>query len=216
MRVIRRRARTSSCCSPFEATALFSLAPALRAALVDPLQQLSAIWDGPVAALSDPASGNVDGTSVLAAVLLTIAAAQMCGYQGDSHIKLATAVEFMHTATLLHDDVVDESDMRRGKAAARMLWGNEASVLVGDFLYSRSFQMMVNIRSMRVMEILSEVSGLPIRELGKPVAGAGKCGLILGSRGRALVAVLSVDKHGSARYQCGQGDRDQVFPPIHA
>ena len=65
--------------------------------------------------------------------MITLAAAQVCGYQGDGHVTLAASVEFMHTATLLHDDVVDESDMRRGKLAARMLWGNEASVLVGDF-----------------------------------------------------------------------------------
>jgi octaprenyl-diphosphate synthase len=66
--------------------------------------------------------------------ILTLATAGLCDYSGDGHIKLAAAVEFMHTATLLHDDVVDESDLRRGKAAARVLWGNEASVLVGDFL----------------------------------------------------------------------------------
>ena len=71
--------------------------------------------------------------------MLTIAAAQMCGYEGDHHITLAASVEFMHTATLLHDDVVDESDMRRGKPAARMLWGNEATVLVGDFLLGQAF-----------------------------------------------------------------------------
>ena len=75
--------------------------------------------------------------------MLTIAAAQMCGYRGDGHVKLATAVEFMHTATLLHDDVVDESEMRRGKAAARLLWGNQASVLVGDYLLGQAFKMMV-------------------------------------------------------------------------
>src|SRR5947209_20518684 len=66
--------------------------------------------------------------------MLTLATAGLCGYTGEGHVKLAAAVEFMHTATLLHDDVVDGSDMRRGKLAARMLWGNEASVLVGDFL----------------------------------------------------------------------------------
>jgi octaprenyl-diphosphate synthase len=64
--------------------------------------------------------------------MLTLASARMCGYSGEHHIKLATAVEFMHTATLLHDDVVDESDLRRGKQAARVIWGNQASVLVGD------------------------------------------------------------------------------------
>jgi octaprenyl-diphosphate synthase len=87
--------------------------------------------------------------------MLTLAMAAMTGYSGDGHIKLAAAVEFMHTATLLHDDVVDESDMRRGKAAARMLWGNEASVLVGDFLLGQAFKMMVEVGSLPALEILS-------------------------------------------------------------
>ena len=71
--------------------------------------------------------------------MLTLAMARLAGYSGDGHIKLAAAVEFMHTATLLHDDVVDESELRRGRMAARMLWGNEASVLVGDFLLGQAF-----------------------------------------------------------------------------
>jgi octaprenyl-diphosphate synthase len=87
--------------------------------------------------------------------MLTLAMAQLTGYQGQGHIKLAAAVEFMHTATLLHDDVVDQSDMRRGKLAARMLWGNEASVLVGDFLLGQAFRMMVEVGSLRALEILS-------------------------------------------------------------
>src|SRR5690606_23003396 len=74
--------------------------------------------------------------------MLTLAAAQMFGYEGDHHVKLAASVEFMHTATLLHDDVVDESGMRRGKRTARMIWGNQASVLVGDFLLGQAFRMM--------------------------------------------------------------------------
>src|SRR5262245_33989590 len=87
--------------------------------------------------------------------MLTIAMTGLAGYSGDGHIKLAAAVEFMHTATLLHDDVVDESSMRRGKVAARMLWGNEASVLVGDFLLGQAFKMMVEVASLRALEILS-------------------------------------------------------------
>jgi octaprenyl-diphosphate synthase len=87
--------------------------------------------------------------------MLTLAMAQLSGYGGEGHIKLAAAVEFMHTATLLHDDVVDQSDMRRGKLAARMLWGNEASVLVGDFLLGQAFRMMVEVGSLRALEILS-------------------------------------------------------------
>ena len=84
--------------------------------------------------------------------------AKACEHKGDTHIPLATIVEFIHTATLLHDDVVDASDLRRGKATANEVWGNEASVLVGDFLYSRSFEMMVEIGSMRVMEIMAKTT----------------------------------------------------------
>ena len=87
--------------------------------------------------------------------MLVLATAGMCGYSGDGHIKLAAAVEFMHTATLLHDDVVDESDMRRGKQAARKLWGNEASVLVGDFLLGQAFRMMVEVGSLACLDVLS-------------------------------------------------------------
>ncbi|MEP9352164.1 polyprenyl synthetase family protein [Xanthobacter sp. KR7-65] len=87
--------------------------------------------------------------------MLTLACAALAGYRGEGHVKLAASVEFMHTATLLHDDVVDESDMRRGKLAARKLWGNEASVLVGDFLLGQAFKMMVEVGSMTCLDILS-------------------------------------------------------------
>jgi octaprenyl-diphosphate synthase len=87
--------------------------------------------------------------------MLTLATAGLTGYAGDGHVKLAASVEFMHTATLLHDDVVDESDMRRGKIAARIKWGNEASVLVGDFLLGQAFRMMVEVGSLRALDILS-------------------------------------------------------------
>jgi octaprenyl-diphosphate synthase len=92
--------------------------------------------------------------------MLTLAMAVLTGYPGDGHVKLAAAVEFMHTATLLHDDVVDQSDMRRGKLAARMLWGNEASVLVGDFLLGQAFKMMVEVGSLRALEILSSAAAV--------------------------------------------------------
>jgi octaprenyl-diphosphate synthase len=92
--------------------------------------------------------------------MLTLAMAKLAGYGGDGHIKLAASVEFMHTATLLHDDVVDESDMRRGKSAARMLWGNEASVLVGDFLLGQAFKMMVEVGNLRALEILSNAAAV--------------------------------------------------------
>ncbi len=90
--------------------------------------------------------------------LLALLVARACGYQGDKHIQVAAIIEFIHTSTLLHDDVVDESDMRRGKETANNVWGNQAAVLVGDFLYSRSFEMMVDVGSMRVMEILAQTT----------------------------------------------------------
>ncbi len=92
--------------------------------------------------------------------MLTLATAALAGYSGEGHVKLAAAVEFMHTATLLHDDVVDDSDMRRGKPAARMLWGNEASVLVGDFLLGQAFKMMVEVGSLRALDILSTAASV--------------------------------------------------------
>ena len=92
--------------------------------------------------------------------MLTLATAAMTGYSGDGHIRLAAAVEFMHTATLLHDDVVDESEMRRGKKAARMLWGNEASVLVGDFLLGQAFKMMVEVGSLQCLDVLSSAAAV--------------------------------------------------------
>lgn len=87
--------------------------------------------------------------------MLVVLASQACEYSDEKSHLVAAIIEFIHTATLLHDDVVDESAMRRGKETANALWGNEASVLVGDFLYSRAFEMMVDVGSMRVMEILA-------------------------------------------------------------
>lgn len=92
--------------------------------------------------------------------MLTLACADMFDYQGDGHVTLAASVEFMHTATLLHDDVVDESDMRRGKLAARKLWGNQASVLVGDYLLGQAFKMMVDVGSLEALGILSSASAV--------------------------------------------------------
>ncbi|MGO8189173.1 polyprenyl synthetase family protein [Rhizobium leguminosarum] len=90
--------------------------------------------------------------------MLTLASASLFDYRGENHIKLATSVEFMHTATLLHDDVVDESDLRRGKSTARMIWGNQASVLVGDFLLGQAFRMMVDVGSLDALDVLSSAA----------------------------------------------------------
>ena len=92
--------------------------------------------------------------------MLTLAAAQAGGYAGDHHVRLAAAVEFIHTATLLHDDVVDESALRRGKVSANLMWGNKPSVLVGDFLFSRAFQLMVETDNLAVLDILAGASAI--------------------------------------------------------
>ena len=90
--------------------------------------------------------------------LLTVAAARLCGYEGEHHLRLAATVEFIHTATLLHDDVVDESKQRRGRPTANLLWDNQSSVLVGDYLFARSFQLMVETGSLRVLDILANAA----------------------------------------------------------
>ncbi len=92
--------------------------------------------------------------------MLAIAASKLCDYRGSGHIRTASAIEFMHTATLLHDDVVDESGLRRGKQTARMLWGNQASVLVGDFLLGQAFRMLVDVGSLPVLKILSNAAAV--------------------------------------------------------
>ncbi len=94
------------------------------------------------------------------APLLTVATARLCGYKGEAHHKLAAAVEFIHSATLLHDDVVDESDLRRGKKPANLIWGNSASILVGDFLFARAFNLMVETGSMEALGILSNAASV--------------------------------------------------------
>jgi len=92
--------------------------------------------------------------------MLLLLSARAFNYQEVHHINLATVIEFIHTATLLHDDVVDASQLRRGEQTANSIWGNETSVLVGDFLYSRAFQMMVEVKNMRIMEILSNATNV--------------------------------------------------------
>lgn len=92
--------------------------------------------------------------------LLAVLAAKALGYQGSAHVTVAAIIEFIHTSTLLHDDVVDESTLRRGKQTANAVFGNQASVLVGDFLYSRSFQMMVSLDNMRIMQILADATNV--------------------------------------------------------
>lgn len=107
--------------------------------------------------------------------MLTIAAARLCGYEGPNDVRLAATVEFIHTATLLHDDVVDESGQRRGRPTANLLWDNKSSVLVGDYLFARSFQLMVETGSLRVLAILSQAAAtiaegevLQLTALGDP------------------------------------------------
>ncbi|MEP6342391.1 MAG: polyprenyl synthetase family protein [Maricaulaceae bacterium] len=117
--------------------------------------------DSPVGLIPNLAEHLVGAGGKRLRPLLTVATAQLCGYQGgDAHHKLAAAVEFIHSATLLHDDVVDESALRRGKKPANLIWGNSASILVGDFLFARAFNLMVEAGSMEALGILSTASSV--------------------------------------------------------
>jgi octaprenyl-diphosphate synthase len=113
-----------------------------------------------VSLIPDLARHLIDSGGKRLRPLLTLAAARMCGYPGEAHVKLAAAVEFIHTATLLHDDVVDASAMRRGKPTANIVWANKPTILVGDYLFSRAFQLMVETGHMRVLDILAGASAI--------------------------------------------------------
>jgi octaprenyl-diphosphate synthase len=137
------------------ADALETLIGLVAADLADVNAIIMARMHSPVALIPQLAGYLVASGGKRLRPVLTLAAARLCGYQGERHKPLAACVEFIHTATLLHDDVVDESDLRRGQASANAVFGNQASVLVGDFLFARAFQMMVEDGSLEVLRILS-------------------------------------------------------------
>jgi len=114
--------------------------------------------DSPVPVIPALADHLIAGSAKRLRPLLTIASARLCGARDDACLKLAAAVEFIHTATLLHDDVVDSSELRRGRVAAHLIWGAPASVLVGDFLFARAFELMVSAGSMPALEVLARAS----------------------------------------------------------
>ncbi len=114
----------------------------------------------PVALIPQLAGHIVAGGGKRLRPMLTLGCARLCGYRGDRHVALAAAVEFIHTATLLHDDVVDASELRRGRDTANAVWGNKPAVLVGDFLFSRAFELMVADGSLRILDILSRASAI--------------------------------------------------------
>jgi len=113
-----------------------------------------------IALIPDLARHLIDSGGKRLRPLLTLATARLCGYEGRHHVNLAAAVEFIHSATLLHDDVVDASSLRRGKIAANVVWGNKPTILVGDFLFSQAFKLMVESGSMRVLDILASASAI--------------------------------------------------------
>lgn len=121
-------------------------------------QQILSRMESPVALIPQLAGHVISAGGKRLRPMLTLASAKLCGYHGERHVTLATCIEFIHTATLLHDDVVDESALRRGTETANAVWGNQASVLVGDFLFSRSFELMVEDGSVKVMGILASAS----------------------------------------------------------
>jgi octaprenyl-diphosphate synthase len=116
--------------------------------------------DSPIRLIPELAGHLVAAGGKRVRPMLTLVAAKLCGYRGERHIRLAAAVEFIHSATLLHDDVVDESELRRGLATANAIWGNKPPVLVGDFLFARAFQLMVEDGSLAVLDILANASAV--------------------------------------------------------
>ena len=137
----------------------------MQAALADDLAAVNALIRDRMASKHAPRIPEVTAHLVEAGgkrvrPMLTLAAARLCGYEGDAHQKLAATVEFIHTATLLHDDVVDESQKRRGRPTANLLWDNKSSILVGDYLFARAFQLMVETSNLRVLNILSNASAV--------------------------------------------------------
>jgi octaprenyl-diphosphate synthase len=136
----------------------------LTALLQDDMKRVNALilerMRSPVALIPQLAGHIIAAGGKRLRPMLTLATARLCGYRGDRHIALAAAVEFIHTATLLHDDVVDDSELRRGLATANAVWGNKASVLVGDFLFSRAFELMVEDGALPVLAILSKASAV--------------------------------------------------------
>jgi octaprenyl-diphosphate synthase len=137
---------------------------ALMALVGDDLKAVNELilqrMQSPVALIPELAGHVVAAGGKRIRPLLTLASARMCGHTGTRHIALAACVEFIHTATLLHDDVVDDSELRRGHASANILWGNKASVLVGDFLFSRAFELMVEDGAIEILSILSRASSI--------------------------------------------------------
>lgn len=137
----------------------------LAAALSDDMEQVNALIRERMASENAPRIPEVTAHLIEAGgkrirPMMTLAGARLCGYQGDAHVKLAATVEFIHTATLLHDDVVDESGQRRGRPTANLLWDNKSSVLVGDYLFARAFQLMVEPGNLRALSILSNAAAV--------------------------------------------------------
>lgn len=135
----------------------------LSAALADDMEQVNLLIRDRMASEHAPRIPEISAHLIEAGgkrlrPMLTLASARMCGYDGPHHVHLAATVEFIHTATLLHDDVVDESNKRRGRPTANLLWDNKSSVLVGDYLFARSFQLMIETGSLRVLDILANAS----------------------------------------------------------
>lgn len=140
------------------ANALESLSTLLADDLDRVNAAITARMDSPVTLIPQLAGHLIGSGGKRLRPILTLATSKMCGYDGERHIDLSACVEFIHTATLLHDDVVDESGLRRGRETANMVWGNQASVLVGDFLFSRAFQIMTEDGSLKVLKLLSQTS----------------------------------------------------------
>jgi octaprenyl-diphosphate synthase len=162
------------------ASPLDNLVALLRVDLAEVEKLLAERAASPVATIPDLSSYLISAGGKRLRPILTLASARAVGGRGsDAAVRLAAAVEFIHTATLLHDDVVDDSDLRRGKAAAKNLWGASASILVGDFLFARSFTLMVETRDLRILDILSRASCVIAEGEVRQLAALGRADLAI-------------------------------------
>ena len=155
-----------------------------------------------VALVEDIGKYIVDSGGKRLRPLIVLLSSQALGYQSDQHVPLATIIEFLHTATLLHDDVVDHSGLRRGKPTANQKWGNAPSVLVGDFLYSRAFQLMVELGSLEIMAVLSQATNTIAEGEVMQLANIGNCNLDEAEYLEVIRCKIRVTVRSSESYGC--------------
>jgi octaprenyl-diphosphate synthase len=194
------------------ATPLDNLVALLRVDLAEVEKLLAERAASPVATIPDLSSYLISAGGKRLRPILTLASARAVGGRGsDAAIRLASAVEFIHTATLLHDDVVDDSDLRRGKAAAKNLWGASASILVGDFLFARAYTLMVETRDLRILDILSRASCVIAEGEVRQLAALGRADLAIAEYMAIVEAKTAALFEAAARAGALTGCNDEAI-----